>query len=439
MSKGKSITLLSIIGVLLAALIALTFVQFPVGPVKNYASALGAIELDYDLEGGVAYVLELSEDNEEEVEDINQVIDTIEYRMTALGYQTYSVKAIKSTDKDVLDYDIRIEAKYNENLESDINVATAHGEIAFFGGTSANPTEQILEGENIVKGANYHGAVSSGSTVYYQLSISFDDDAYAYIIDAISSAEEAGNSYYLEIKLGDTVLLPGSSAISEEAFFNRELYVTSPTEASAKQMALQVASGGLKYEYEIVSAEDISSPYGEDVAMKSAIAIGALFIILLVALILIYKGFGCIAALSTLVFMLAEVWMLIAIPGIVLSFGGVIGIALALILAVYSVIVTASRVKEEYVNSDKTVKAAINKGFKQSLVPVISINVVIGIIALCLFAFASGTLKCFAITLGVGAVISAICALVITRMFTALILALVNDKEKFLNMKKVEA
>ena len=46
MSKGKSITLLSIIGVLLAALIALTFVQFPVGPVKNYASALGAIELD---------------------------------------------------------------------------------------------------------------------------------------------------------------------------------------------------------------------------------------------------------------------------------------------------------------------------------------------------------------------------------------------------------
>jgi hypothetical protein len=45
----------------------------------------------------------------------------------------------------------------------------------------------------------------------------------------------------------------------------------------------------------------------------------------------------------------------------------------------------------------------------------------------------------YVITLGVGAVISAICALVFTRMFTALILALVSDKEKFLNMKKVEA
>lgn len=439
MSKGKSITLLSIIGVLLAIIIALTFVQFPVGPIKEYKSALGTIQLDYDIEGGAAYTLKLSEDNEEEVEDINQVIDTIGYRMSALGYSSYSVKAIKSTDKDVLDYDIRIEAKNTESLESDINVAMAYGELAFYGGTSANPTEQILEDEKIVKSADYLGAVNSGTNVIYQVAINFTDSAYAYIIDQIKTAEDAGNSYYVEIKLGDTVLMQGTTSVSEGSFYNRALYITSPTEASAKQMTLQVASGGLKYQYEIISAEKISSPYGENVATKSAIAIGALFVLILVALILIYKGFGIISALAMLLFMVAEVWMLVLIPGIVLSLGGVIGIALALLIAVYSVMVTASRVKQEYSYTEKTVKAAISKGFKESLIPVISLNVIVGVIALALFVFTSGTVKCFAITLGIGAVISAISALVFTRMFTALILALVENKEKFLNMKKVEA
>ena len=440
MSKGKSITLLTIISVLLAALLALTFIRFPVGAAKTYTSALGAIQLDYDMEGGVAYTLRLSEDNEEEVEDISQVIDTIEYRMNALGYSTYSVKAIKSTDKDVLDYEIRIEAKATETVDSDVAVAIATGEVSFYGGTSANPTEQILEDEEVVSGATYNGAVSmADGSASYQLTISFTSDAYDYLVDAIKTAKDAGNSYYLEIKLGDTVLLGGTSPINETYFTNRSLPITSSSEASARQMVLQVASGGLKYEYEIVSAEEITSPYGENIATNSAIIVGALFILLLAALVVLYKGFGIISALSILAFMLAEVWMLIAVPGIVLSIGGVVGIALALILAVYSISITASRVKQEYVYSDKTVKAAINKGFKQSLVPVISLNVIVGVVALAFFIFATGALRSFAITLGIGAVISVIASLVFARMFTALVLPLVKDKEKFLNVKKVEA
>jgi preprotein translocase subunit SecD len=440
MSKGKSITLLTIVSVLLAALLALTFIRFPVGAAKTYTSALGAIQLDYDMEGGVAYTLRLTEDNEEEVEDISQVINTIEYRMNALGYSTYTVKAVKSTDKDVLDYDVRVEVKATETVDSDIAVAIATGEVAFYGGTSANPTEQILEGKKVVNGATYNGAVSmTNGTAAYQLTISFTNVAYDYLVDAIKSAKDAGNSYYLEIKLGDTVLLGGTSPIDETYFMNGSLPITSSTEASARQMVLQVASGGLKYEYEIVSAEKITSPYGANIATNSAIVIGGLFVILLAMLIVLYKGFGIISALSILAFMLGEVWMLIAVPGVVLSLGGVIGIALALILAVYSIAITASRVKQEYVYSDKTVKAAINKGFKQSLVPVISLNVVVGVVALAFFIFATGALRGFAVTLGIGAVLSAISALVFARMFTALVLPLVKDKEKFLNVKKVEA
>ena len=114
MNKGKSITLLSIISVLMACVLVFTFMRFEVG-VKNYNSLLGAVELDYDLEGGVAYTLTLADDNEEEVGDnINAVIDTLENRLDQLGYGTYSVKAVKSTDESVEDYQIRIETKATE-------------------------------------------------------------------------------------------------------------------------------------------------------------------------------------------------------------------------------------------------------------------------------------------------------------------------------------
>ncbi len=439
MSKGKSTTLLTIIGILLAIVMVFTVVRFPLGEVKYYDPALSAIELDYDMEGGYAYTLKLSEDNEKDVEDIEKVINTLEYRLTALGYQTYSVKAIKSTDKDVLDYDIRIETKNTESLSSDMAVVTAHGKVAFYGGTSANPTTQILENETVVKDAKYEGAYSNGSEVAYQASITFTDVAYDYLIAEINKAKEAGNSYYLEIKLGDTVLLSGASAITETYFNNRALFITSNSETSAMQMALQVASGGLEYLYEIDSQGAITSPYGENFDIKCLIAVSALLLIIFIALIVMYKGFGVVSALSTLIFILAEIWMLIAIPGVVLSFGGVIGIALAIILCAYSMVITAGRIKEEYSHSEKTAKAAINKGFKSSLVPVIAVNLIAGIIALSLFIFTSGTVKCFAITLGIGAVISAICSLVFTRMFTVLILAQLKNKEKFLSAKKVEA
>ena len=69
MSKGKSITLLTIISVLMSLLLVMTFLRFPIG-VKDYNSPIGAIKLDYDIAGGVAYTLALNENNEEEIDDL---------------------------------------------------------------------------------------------------------------------------------------------------------------------------------------------------------------------------------------------------------------------------------------------------------------------------------------------------------------------------------
>lgn len=437
MSKGKAKTLLSLIGIILAAIIVLTFVPFSVGAVKEYNSAVGAIDLDYDIAGGAAYTFKLSEDNEENVDDVNKVIDTIEYRLDALGYSVYSIKAIKSSDEDVLDYDIRVELKFSDSTSEDIKVALAYGDLTFYGGTSANPTEEILTDVKVIEKSEYLGSYTDyQNNTYYQTSIMFTEEGY----DALHELMHDAEKYYLEIRLGDTVLLPGTSEISESMFTSRALYLNAANEAAGKQMALQISSGGLAYKYDVskalANAVEITSPYGENVGIKALIAVVAFVVVVMVAFILIYKGLGIAAALAMLVFFIAEIWMMIAVPGIVLSMGGALGIVAAIILTAVGLILTCTRVKEEFAYSEKTVKAALNKGLSQAIVPVVNVSVVSGIIAIAMLIFTKGAIKCFAITFGIGVALSLLATLVISRMFISLLLPLAKNKEKFLDFKK---
>ena len=434
MSKGKSLTLLSIISVIIAFVLVMTFISFPVG-IYNYNSLLGAVELDYDLEGGKAYTLTLSEDNEEEVDNIDSVIDTLEYRLKELGYGTYSVKALKSTETGVEDYSIRIETKNTQTLAQDMQVVVAYGELKFFGGPSAEEaTTEILQDIEVVESAKYNGEVTAGA---YEINIKFTKKAYDELVKLIDEAEF---DYYLKITLGEAtdgqekVLF--QDKIDRSYFKQRQMPLYSENSASARQLALQMQNDGLAYKYDIDDGVVVSSPYGEDAALKCAVAIITLALLLIALLIIVYKGFGITVALSSLLFILCEGWLLIGIPNIVINLGGVIGIMLAVILNFVSMIILVDRIKDEFTAGQKTVKASINKGFKQALKPTIVLNVVAGIIALLLFAFTQGLIQSFAITFGIGAVLSIVSGLLFTRMFNGLIMPLVSDKEKFLGFKR---
>jgi preprotein translocase subunit SecD len=436
MGKGKSITLLTIISVLMAAILVMTFIKFPIGVNKNYNSALGAIELDYDMEGGVAYTLSLAKDNENEVEDVNSVINTLSQRLEALGYTTYSIKAVKSTAEGVDDYDIRIEVKNSENVQSDIEAVAAYGEVKFYGGSAENPTSQILEDIEVVADSQYLGMQAEGN---YVISIVFNKTAKDELVKLI----EAEDSYYLKITCGENengeenILF--NSSITTSAFDGTMLGISGiSSESSAVRMAMQMRSGGLAYKYNgFDESVSVVSPYGKDVALICTASIITLVLVVLILFCIFYRGLGLIASLSTILFALFETWLLIGVPGIVLSMSGVVGIIGAVILCFVGMVTLLKRVKDEYANSEKTVKASISKGFRSAFVPTINLHVVAGVVALSLLVFTKGAIKCFAITFGIGVAVSLIATLVFTRMFTSVILPIVKDKEKFLKFKRV--
>lgn len=444
MKKGKSITLLTIVCVLMALLIAMTFATFSVG-VKNYNGVIGAIELDYDLKGGTAYTLTLAKDNVEEVEDIDEVIKTLEKRMNALGYQTYSVTAVKSTDEAVKDYDIRIEAKASTNkygepdttaLTQDINVVAAYGELKFYGGTSSNPTEEILKDKAVIKNAKYAGIDAGSGSAYYRIEITFTD----YAAKTLKTKMNEG-TFYLKVTLGETTLM--NSELSSNSFSGSTLSMwldgsQGATESDARRNALQISSGGLAYKYDVSDGVDVSAPYGENAALISAVAIYAVAILIVVAFFVLGKGYGFISGLTLILFLLIEALMLIAVPGVKLSLGGVFGIILSTILTADGLMIIYRRITEEFKNGKMT-KTAVKNGFRRSTFPILGACVAAAAVALCLFLLTTGTVKGFAITFGIGAVVSYISTMLFARMFASLILPITGYGEKFLNLKREEA
>lgn len=444
MKKGKSITLLTIVCVLMALLIAMTFATFSVG-VKNYNGVIGAIELDYDLKGGTAYTLTLAKDNVEEVEDIDEVIKTLEKRMNALGYQTYSVTAVKSTDEAVKDYDIRIEAKASSNkygepdttaLTQDINVVAAYGELKFYGGTSSNPTEEILKDKAVIKNAKYAGIDAGSGSAYYRIEITFTD----YAAKTLKTKMNEG-TFYLKVTLGETTLM--NSELSSNSFSGSTLSMwldgsQGATESDARRNALQISSGGLAYKYDVSDGVDVSAPYGENAALISAVAIYAVAILIVVAFFVLGKGYGFISGLTLILFLLIEALMLIAVPGVKLSLGGVFGIILSTIITADGLMIIYRRITEEFKNGKMT-KTAVKNGFRRSTFPILGACVAAAAVALCLFLLTTGTVKGFAITFGIGAVVSYISTMLFARMFASLILPITGYGEKFLNLKREEA
>lgn len=440
MKKWKATTLLSIISVVLALLVVMTFVRFPIG-VKNFNSFLGAIETDYDLSGGNAFTLKLAKDNEEPVEDVTEVIATLENRLEQLGYESFSVKAVKSTDEKVEEYQIRIEAKANTNsygqpdtttLSSDIAAVAAYGEVEIYGGSEASPTTRILEDVNAIESAVYKGATIYEDDVIYQVEITFTEEAFATISQMMLE-----NNLYLRVTIGETEILAGTEPLTSTYFNNRAIVMQSTTESGARQIAMQISSGGLAYKYIVEGGQTVTSPYGENVAFNSAVVITALVVCIILTAIIFNKGFGIIYGLSLVSFELLEILIFLAIPGIRLGLGGVIGIALATVLVADGFVIISKRIKEEFA-SGKTFKASLKTGLSRSTLPIINCGVIVAVISLLLFALTNGIIKNFAITLGIGAVLGMISTLVLTRFFSAIILPLVNNKEAFSNLKREE-
>ncbi len=437
MNKKKSIALLIVVSVVLVLLAVATFAQFRIPFYKNgtriYQSFLGAIELDGDLEPGVAYELTLKEDiATDDTADLDPeaVVKTLEYRLKALGYDAATVVAYREGETD--NYSFRVEMRASDTAADDIAVAARYGELEFKDGNGT-----YLFGREYVQSARYISQTVAATTTHY-VELRFTDDGVNALNAAIdaAAAEEDSSGFTLSITLGDTQLF--SSSLTKDTIAQNSLYIggENTTETAARQLALQIASGGLAYEYEISDPMETTPSLGENAKELVFWAGLAAMLLIIVAMIFAYGGFGLIAGVSLFFFVMMEIVMLILVPGITLNFAGVIGFFAAMLLTADSMVIIMHRVREEYRNG-KTAKAAIKTAYRRSWLTIVETNAVLAVFALLMFFIATGYVNCFAVTFGIGIVLSALITMFVSYLLTSMALPLFQEKsEKFLKLRR---
>ena len=185
----------------------------------------------------------------------------------------------------------------------------------------------------------------------------------------------------------------------------------------ALQLANTINQGSLPFGLEVVSMNSVGAQLGAD-ALNTSIIAGIIGIILIiVAMILIYKLSGVAASIALLIYSFLML-IIISLFGITLTLPGMAGIILSIGMALDANVVIFERIREE-IATGRTLRSAVNAGFNRAFPAIVDCNITTLIAAGALFWQGTGPIQGFAVTLGLGILVSMFSALVLTKLLVS--------------------
>ena len=190
--------------------------------------------------------------------------------------------------------------------------------------------------------------------------------------------------------------------------------------AEAKELALLLRAGALAAPMYFVEERTVGPSLGQQNIEAGLLSLVVGFGLVLLFMIGYYKVFGMIANVALVLNLLLLVAFMSVIPGATLSLPGMAGIVLTVGMAVDANVLIFARIREEMANG-VTPHAAINAGYDRAFLTILDANITTLLVGLVLFAFGSGPVKGFAVTLSIGILTSMFTAIVGTRSIVNLI------------------
>ncbi len=195
----------------------------------------------------------------------------------------------------------------------------------------------------------------------------------------------------------------------------------------ATDLALLLRSGALPTPLNVVEERTVGPDLGEDSIKSGVISLIVGFVLVIVFMFYKYKIFGLIANTA----LIANLLMLVGVLTILeatLTLPGIAGIILTVGMAVDANVLIFERIKEE-LKTEKTAIHAFDAGYSKAKITVLDANITTLIAAVILFAFGSGPVKGFAITLGIGIITTLFTAYFLARHLTSIVVLRNNNKE----------
>jgi preprotein translocase subunit SecD len=180
------------------------------------------------------------------------------------------------------------------------------------------------------------------------------------------------------------------------------------------RLAVLLRAGALPAEMTFLEERTIGPELGQDSIDAGRIAAVIGMVAVSIFMLASYGLFGVFAVIALAVNM-ALIFAVLSLIGATLTLPGIGGIVLTIGMAVDANVLVYERIREE-LRQAKSPGRAIELGYERALSAIIDANLTTLITAIVLFVMGSGTVKGFAVTLGIGVVTSVFTAIYITRL-----------------------
>jgi len=358
-----------------------------------------AITLGLDISGGITVLLEAVPTEDVPVindDAMSRAVAIITQRVNGLGVAEAEIVREGSRR-------IRVSLPGFENQEDAMSILGQTAKLEF----------RDIQGELIVSGEHLRDARENLEGNQPYVSITLDSEG-GQKMRAFTSA----NIDNFLIILLDNV--PISTPRIQDAIGAEGRITGMGSLQEARNLAIMLRSGALPVQLEVRDFRAVGASLGLGSLAQSVSAgqIGLALVVLF--MILFYRGFGFAANLALAGYVLVVLWILAAINA-TLTLPGVAGIILGIGMAVDANVIIFERIKEE-MRTGRTLRVSINAGFRRAIWTVMDANITTLIGAGVLFWFGTGPVRGFAVTLAISIGVSMLSALFLTRMLMYVLL-----------------
>lgn len=366
---------------------------FGKGTMINYLKPWGdAISLGLDLRGGV-YTVYQAEDNGDPDFDtkMESTVSILTSRLTRQGFTEATVTR-QGSDR------IRVEIPNVSDPNQILTIIGTPAQLYFVDEDGNN----LMEG-SMVKNAQAAQDQDGKPCIAFELT---DEGAKIF---AEATAANLGKTISITLD-GETI----SRATVNTVIAGGKGEITGNfTADEAKNLATLILSGALPLNLTQLEVSAISATLGVE-ALDRAIQAGVIGVILVMLFMLFrYRLCGLVADIALTIYIMIVV-LLLALTGAQLTLPGVAGIILGIGMAVDANVVIFERIREE-VKVGRPIGSAVRKGFSNALSAIIDSNVTTIIAAVVLYAFGTGSVRGFALSLGIGVATSLFTAVFVTH------------------------
>ncbi|MBQ6160643.1 MAG: protein translocase subunit SecD [Oscillospiraceae bacterium] len=282
-----------------------------------------------------------------------------------------------------------------------------------------------------IEGAEYEfSPIDSTGISKHHVKLDLNADGRSKLRDATTAVvSRSDGKNYLAIQMdGEEISAPYVSEVLDTDAVVISIGSAEDPEGQARYLAKIISAGRLPFELMTAKQQTIGASLGEK-SLSTSLTAGLIGLILVMLfMIVVYRFMGLISCIALTAYA-ALFAVAISVLHINLSLPGIAGIILTIGMAVDANVIIFERIKEE-LRLGKTLRFAIESGYKRAMLAIIDANVTTMIAGFVLLWQGSGTILGFARTLLIGVALSMLVMLVLTKVLlkTAVGLKITNLK-----------